>query len=138
SRKCPLWPETVQAIQEALQKRPQPKNEADAGLVFITRYGKSGAKETCANPVSKETAKPRADLDLARTGRTFYSLRHPHRRAADEAGGEGGGDHIMGHESAHMSSTYRERISDERLRAVVAVVHRWLFPPKVKGKSKKG
>jgi hypothetical protein len=36
-------------------------------------------------------------------------------------------DFIMGHEIPHMSSVYRERISDERLRAVAEHVRRWLF-----------
>jgi hypothetical protein len=33
----------------------------------------------------------------------------------------------MGHEIPHMSTVYRERISDERLRAVADHVRRWLF-----------
>jgi hypothetical protein len=37
-------------------------------------------------------------------------------------------DHIMGHESPHMSTVYRERISDERLKAVTDHVRGWLFP----------
>src|SRR5262249_32657409 len=40
-RRCPLWPETVQAIKEALEYRPEPKKEEHAGLAFITRYGDS-------------------------------------------------------------------------------------------------
>ena len=33
----------------------------------------------------------------------------------------------MGHEVPHMSSVYRETISDERLKAVVNYVRDWLF-----------
>jgi hypothetical protein len=33
----------------------------------------------------------------------------------------------MGHENQHMASLYRERISDERLRAAADHVRRWLF-----------
>jgi hypothetical protein len=33
----------------------------------------------------------------------------------------------MGHEVPHMSSVYRETISDERLRAVADHVRAWLF-----------
>jgi hypothetical protein len=33
----------------------------------------------------------------------------------------------MGHEVPHMSSVYRETISDERLRAVTDHVRAWLF-----------
>jgi integrase len=34
-RRCPLWAETVQALSEAGSKRPEPKQEEHAGLVFI-------------------------------------------------------------------------------------------------------
>src|SRR6185369_5506585 len=54
-RRCPLWPETIQAIREALAVRPTPKAPADEGLVFITKYGLPWAKETRDNPVSQET-----------------------------------------------------------------------------------
>jgi integrase len=67
-RRCPLWPETVEALKAALAARPEPKDAAHAGLVFITKYGKSWAKAAGVpredgtpappdNPVSKETAK---------------------------------------------------------------------------------
>lgn len=36
-------------------------------------------------------------------------------------------DLVMGHERSHMSTVYRERISDERLKAVTDYVHWWLF-----------
>src|SRR5262249_41808563 len=44
-RRCPLWPETVAAIKAALTTRPQPKRPEHAGLVFITKYGGSWAKD---------------------------------------------------------------------------------------------
>jgi hypothetical protein len=34
----------------------------------------------------------------------------------------------MGHNSGHVSEHYRERIGDERLRAVADHVRAWLFP----------
>src|ERR1700730_8332686 len=33
-RRCPLWPETVQAVKEAIAERPTEKDKADAGLAF--------------------------------------------------------------------------------------------------------
>jgi integrase len=38
-RRCPLWPETVAALQEALASRPKAKQPGAEGLVFITKYG---------------------------------------------------------------------------------------------------
>jgi integrase len=40
-RRCPLWPETVQALRGSLEKRPALKKEEHAGLVFLTRLGDS-------------------------------------------------------------------------------------------------
>src|SRR5262249_37859885 len=56
-RRIPLWPETVAALREALAERPAPKDTAHVGLVFITRWGESWAKDTCDSPISKEIAK---------------------------------------------------------------------------------
>jgi integrase len=129
-RRCPLWPETVAALGEALSRRPEPKAEEHAGLVFVTKYGLSWAKDTPDGPVSKETAKLLKTLGIngrARLG--FYTLRHTFRTVADEAKDQPAADYIMGHEVAHMSSVYRETISDTRLKAVADHVHAWLFPP---------
>ncbi len=133
-RKAPLWPETVQAVREALARRPDPKDPADAGLVFITKYGLSWAKDTSTNPVSQETAKLLKALRInGRKGLGFYTLRHVFRTVADEVKDQPAVDFIMGHEVPHMSAVYRETISDARLRAVVEHVHAWLFPPKKEG-----
>ena len=130
-RRCPLWPETVAALRAALAKRPEPKAEEDAGLVFITKYGAGWCKDTSTNPVSQETAKLLKALDInGRKGLGFYTLRHTFRTVADGAKDQPAADHLMGHEVPHMSSVYREGISDERLRAVADHVRAWLFAPK--------
>jgi integrase len=129
-RRCPLWPETVQALKEALAARPAPKDAADAALVFVTKYGEPWAKDTNDCPVAKETAKLLKGLDISgRKGLGFYTLRHTFRTVADEAKDQPAADYIMGHEVPHMSSHYREVIGDERLRAVSDHVRAWLFPP---------
>lgn len=38
-RRCPLWPETVNALRATIAKRPEPKDKADGGLVFVTEWG---------------------------------------------------------------------------------------------------
>ena len=62
-----------------------------------------------------------------RKGLGFYTLRHSFRTVADEAKDQPAADFIMGHEVPHMSSVYRETISDERLKAVTDHVRKWLF-----------
>jgi integrase len=128
ARRCPLWPETVEALREALAQRPKPKKEEDADLVFITKYGKPWVKDMADSPVTKETRKLLDRLGI-NGHRNFYTLRHTFRTIADEAKDQPAVDHIMGHEVPHMSAVYRETISDGRLKAVVEHVRTWLFPP---------
>ncbi len=128
-RRCVLWPETVQALKEAIAKRPEPKNEEHAGLVFVTKYGLTWAKDEDPGVITKEMRKLLNKLGI-NGHRNFYTLRHTFRTVADEAKDQPAADFIMGHESPHMSTHYRERISDERLKAVTDHVRAWLFPPK--------
>jgi len=127
ARRCALWPETVQAIREAIVARPKSKKKEDAGLVFITKYGQSWSKLNNAGPLTQEMRKLLKKLGI-NGHRNFYTLRHTFRTVADEAKDQPAADYIMGHEVAHMSSVYRETISDARLRAVAECVHVWLFP----------
>jgi integrase len=136
-RRCPLWSETVEALREAIASRPSPKREEDAGLVFVTKYGAGWAKEKMDNPVSKETAKLLAGLGLVRAGLNFYALRHTLETIGGEARDQVAVDQVMGHARDDMASVYRERVSDERLKAVTDHVRAWLFPPKKQGGKKK-
>jgi integrase len=127
-RRCPLWPETVEALRDVLSKRHRPKNEEHAGLLFITKYGLSWGKDTTDNPVTKETAKLLRSLHInGRKGLGFYTLRHTFRTVADESKDQVAVDHVMGHAREDMASIYRERISDARLKAVSDHVRAWLF-----------
>jgi integrase len=131
-RRCYLWPETVKALRKATAVRPDPKDEKDAGLVFITKYGQPWAKDTADQTLAKEFGKLLRTLRInGRKGLGFYTLRHTFRTVADESKDQPAVDYIMGHESPHTSTTYIESIADKRLRAVANYVHRWLF-----GKSK--
>jgi integrase len=137
SRSCALWPESVEAIREALTQRPRPKNEADAGLTFLSRRGTplvSLREKDRTDAVAVQFGKLLRQLHInGRKGLGFYTLRHVFRTIADEARDQPGVDFIMGHESSHMSTVYRERISDDRLRAVAEHVRRWLFGDKEEG-----
>jgi integrase len=125
-RRCPLWPETMTALREALARRPEPRDPAAVGLVFVTKYGLSWAKDESCGPLTQETRKLLNKLGI-NGRRNFYALRHTFRTIADEAKDQPAADLIMGHEVPHMSSVYRETISDARLRAVTEHVHSWLF-----------
>ena len=59
--------------------------------------------------------------------RNFYALRHTFETIGGEAKDQIAVDHIMGHARDDMASVYRERISDERLKAVSEHVRKWAF-----------
>lgn len=131
-RRCPLWPETIDAIKEALAERPKEKRAEDASLVFLTKYGHCWFKETPDSPVAKEFAKLLKEEKLQRRGRGFYSLRHTLRTVAGDTKDERAIDRIMGHgeDDNDMGARYTEKIPDERLRAVAEYVRGWLFGAK--------
>ncbi len=138
NRRCPLWPETLEAIKEALEERPTPKHEAHAGLLFITKYGAGWFKDD-DRTLSKKMAKLLRELSInGRRRLNFYALRHTFRTVADETRDQPAIDFIMGHARNDMADAYRERIGDDRLQAVVDHVRVWLFGEEKKVNAKLG
>jgi integrase len=162
NRRCPLWKETIAAIQAAIDERPTPKKADAAGLLFVTcrgaKWGGSsivetevesdgdessepaGAKEKkpklkADDPIAKEFRKLLRTLDLHRVGVGFYGLRHGFETVAGGSRDQIAVDAIMGHSRDDMAGVYRERIEDSRLVAVVDHVRKWL--PKADAKGKK-
>ncbi len=48
-RRCALWPETVDAIRAASAVRPEPKDQADDALIFITKSCGTLARDRLAS-----------------------------------------------------------------------------------------
>jgi integrase len=126
ARRCLLWAQTVEAIREVLAERKEPNDKAAAGLVFITKYRTSWSKDNSAGPITQAMRKLLKKLAI-NGHRNFYTLRHSFRTVADETKDSVACDAIMGHETPHMSSVYRETISNARLKAVAEYVRSWLF-----------
>ena len=144
-RRCPLWPETVIALQEAIAKRPKPKDANDGNLAFITKYGHRWVKThttekgsgTPADAIGQQFSKLLTELKLKRPGLGFYALRHTFETIGGESRDQVAVDYIMGHAREDMASVYRERISDERLLSVTTFVHGWFFGSSKKSKKQK-
>jgi integrase len=130
-RRCPLWPETIAAIREALVKRPEPGQAEVEGLVFLTARATPWIHTTPAGGRDDNIA-IQFRLLLMRLGwhrprLGFYVLRHVFRTVSDAARDPVAIDLIMGHADPTMGGHYRERIDDSRLRAVADYVRTWLF-----------
>lgn len=138
-RRCPLWPETVKAIKEAIAERPDARNDSDAAAVFLTRYGQRwvrvGSEGSPLDAVANEFTKLLTDLKVKRVRVGFYALRHTFETIGGETGDQVAVNYIMGHADQSMAAAYRERISDDRLRRVADHVRKWLFPVAKKSKS---
>jgi integrase len=130
NRRCPLWPETVSALEAVIAKRPIAKEPADRNLVFITKYGHRWMRSpqgTPINGVGQEFGKLLSTLKIKRPGLGFYALRHTFRTIADATKDFPAIRLIMGHVDSSIDNTYREAIDDARLVAVAEHVRTWLF-----------
>ena len=139
-RRCPLWLETIEAVQRTLDTRPKPEKRAHDNLVFLTRYGRSycrflnqaeptsGIKSDWCNTLGGNMRRALERLDMKQGKLSFYALRHTFETVAGNAKDQIAVDYIMGHVTPGMGTNYRHEIADGRLQAVVNYVHDWLFP----------
>jgi integrase len=127
-RRCSLWPETVDAVKEAIEHRPKPKSPQLAALVFLTRGGNSWYKASSFNVISAEFRKLLEVLGIYRGGVTgFYSLRRTFETVAATAGNQIAVDYIMGHvpPGNDMAAVYRQKMFNESLTKVTNHVRDW-------------
>ena len=142
-RRCPLWPETIAALRTAIDKRPKSKRPEFDGLVFLTRCGvpwvRPGSTGVHIDSLSTEFVKLTTKLGINRENLTFYSLRHTVETIGGDVKDQPAVDYIMGHapHAGDMSAVYRERIDDDRLKAVADHVRGWLWPETVTKKTAK-
>ena len=126
-RRCPLWNETAEALREAIATRPQPKDKGDEGLVFLTRFGNRWGHGISSGALGNAFRRLLEQIDLYRPGFGFYTLRHVFETIGGDARDQVAVNAIMGHSDRSMAAVYRERIEDDRLRAVVTHVRQWLL-----------
>jgi integrase len=131
-RRCPLWPETINALKEVIAMRHPPEDEALRNLVFITKYRNCwcSSDEARCNPISFEFRKLVKTLGFYRKSvTTFYSLRRTFSTIGSAAGDKIAVDFIMGHVAASddMSAVYRQKTFDCPLKKVTDYVRDWLL-----------
>ena len=143
-RRCPLWPETVEAINAVTQRSTKPlaKRHPEAeGLLFVTRKGHRFVRTT---PKVSADGRPyviehdaiattlRRIMDrcgLSIRGLGFYGLRRSFETIGGETGNQVAVDHIMGHAptASDMAAVYRQHVAESALRQVTDHVRCWLF-----------
>jgi integrase len=126
-RRIPLWSETIKALREALEARPEPNDPKAKTLFFIGPRGENYVGNHKGYRVTAEMNRAAARAGIE--GRTFYDLRRSFQTVGQNAHDLIAVQSVMGHApaSGDMSAVYRQRVDDARLKAVVNTVRAWLF-----------
>lgn len=129
ARRCPLWPQTIEAIREWLPRRPKPTEKRARGLAFLTTTGRPWVRDGCrADVLGIKFRRLLKRLEIGgRRSLGFYGLRHTMATVGANSRDTDAVRAILGHTDPHTSAEYIESIDDDRLQAVVNVVRDWLF-----------
>lgn len=135
-RHCPLWPETVEALQHVLGARKEPKDRQYADRVFITKFANSWDRRTPArDPIGQAFAALLTDASLRLPGLNFYALRHTFASVGKQTRDNDAVRAIMGHVipmNDMLCGTYDELpVEEHRLKMVSKHVRAWLYVPDV-------
>jgi integrase len=153
-RRCPLWPETVEAIRVAIPEIARHRRQrvpVAKGLLFVTRMGLPYTREefqasrngrphvVLHDAVADATQKAMKKAGIAQPGLGFYGLRRSFETIGAETGNQVAVDHIMGHvpASSDMGAVYRQHVAESALRQVTDHVRMWLFGHQVSRQKKK-
>ena len=160
ARRCPLWPETVEALKVVqATDRPRAADPDNADVVFLTRFGHPVRRPV---PIIKDDVvvgaqtmdalapmfqglmvriglwKVSAKGNAISDGRNFYTLRRTHRTWSDECRDHHAAALIMGHETGNeIASMYVQHIDDSRLRTITDHIRSKLFTDKTESPSRR-
>ena len=107
ARACPLWPETLQALKDWIERRP----ETNSRKAFVFADGKELSGKNC--DVSKMFRAVRIASRIKDGG--FSWLRKTFATYASESGDQVAVNFIMGHVDAEISGVYRQLVREHRL-----------------------
>lgn len=126
-RRFPYWPETIEALREAIEDRGDPTAAEDKSLVFIGPRGSNyKARDRVTNLFMR--TRDRAKVDKSRT---FCDLRRSCQTvAANATNDERAVALVLGHAVRQNDVPGRnfQPIDDARLLAVTGAVRGWLWP----------
>jgi integrase len=130
-RKNHVWPETIQAIQDWLGIRPQPRREEYSKLLFLNRNGDPIRGKMSNSTICDAMKDTMEKAGCYIRGRSFYGLRHTFSTIAGGACDLQAKEYIMGHatpakEFAPQSKNYDHAMAENRLRHVSNYVRDWL------------
>jgi integrase len=109
-----LWPETIQAIRDYLEHRPEPAREEYASYIFLTSDGYPVKHETdakalggyCTDVLANHCKKLTDDLGFSADYLTYGAWRHTFTSLAVSAGKDGITRRITGHKIQGSMDNY--------------------------------
>ncbi|TWT66919.1 site-specific tyrosine recombinase XerD [Posidoniimonas polymericola] len=128
-RRCPLWPETVEAMRQAFEARaagPKPASGCE-DRAFLTSVGNAWGGDMACSAVSQKFRRVAKAAGCYTKGVSFYSLRHTFATIGGDTGDQVAVRYLMGHVDPSIDAVYREAVMDERLERVTSHVRQWLF-----------
>lgn len=121
-RLIPLWPETVEALRDAIKRRYPPSPDAQS-LTFVKPSGEGWEGDMCYMQKRFNQLRKNAGVDVG----SVYWLRHTFCTVALGSKDPEAVKAIMGHIDPSVTATYKHEIGRDRLVAVTDYVRSWLL-----------
>jgi integrase len=132
-----LWPETIKAVNVAIENKYNNVPKSLADHVFVTKRRQCWHKEESnSSPLSAAFKKLTDKTGIYQKGVGFYALRHTFETVAGNARDQIAVNYVMGHCDDSMAEVYREGIDDKRIIDVCKFVRKWWRAGKEKPKRK--
>jgi integrase len=132
-----LWPETIAALQEAIDAKPHTTSARMEPLAFVTKLRRPwGTDDNSSNPLSQAFRDLKTQVGIEKKGVGQYALRHMFETVAGDARDQQAVDYVMGHMDNSIAGNYRHGIDPERVKAVCSFVRDWFLAGKPRRKAK--
>ena len=126
-----LWPETIEALREAIDAKPWTSDANHESLAFLTRNRRPWWEDgSNSNPVVSAFDKLKKDCHIEAKGVGIYALRHVFETVAGDSRDQIAVNYVMGHKDGSMAEVYRNGIDPKRIKAVCQFVRTWLYGKK--------
>ena len=132
-RKCPLWPETLEALDLSHRCRPCPKGRGAKERFFLRHDGRVFAAS--CDKVTRSFSRALRIIGAYREGLSFYGLRHSMATIGRQVRDDEAVKRILGHvDDSMLSEHYTHHFPEPRLEAVTDHVRSVVFGLRRKGR----
>ncbi len=124
-RRVKLWPETIKAVRDYLEVRPETESRTLSHLLFVTVH----LNQWTTNAIVHEFAKLRDQCEIEQG--TFIWFRKTVQTIGENEGDSIAVKAVMGHVDDSISSHYRQGVDPKRVARVTEIIRTWLLGEEV-------